>query len=297
VPWPKDESTIGEALIRSLLEDQHADLANLPLARVGLGFDNEVWRLGDEFVLRLSRHAIGANLLSNELRWQPEVTKKVNLRVPKIVRRGEPSEDFPWPWAVLTWLEGTTADGGVLRSGPDAVRIMVAFLRAVHQAAPKSAPHNEWRGVPLEQRSNIIDERLATLGESVNHVAIRSLWERAVFAPLWTSPNVWLHGDLHPGNILLEDGLPTGVLDFGDLCQGDPATDLGAVLMLLPGPTWGMLFDSYGSSDPAMTLRAVGWAVLFGVFFTELGLSGRATYEAIGRATIKNALDFEASNL
>jgi Ser/Thr protein kinase RdoA (MazF antagonist) len=28
---------------------------------------------------------------------------------------------------------------------------------------------------------------------------------------------VWLHGDLHPANILVDDGQVSGVIDFGDI--------------------------------------------------------------------------------
>ena len=43
----------------------------------------------------------------------------------------------------------------------------------------------------------------------------------------WSGPPLWLHGDLHPANILVDaTGHLRAVLDFGDLTAGDPATDL-----------------------------------------------------------------------
>ncbi|MGI5439901.1 phosphotransferase [Streptomyces shenzhenensis] len=49
-------------------------------------------------------------------------------------------------------------------------------------------------------------------------------------------PALWLHGDLHPA-ILTVDGAFCDVIDFGDLCAGDPACDLAASWVLLPtGP-------------------------------------------------------------
>ena len=35
-----------------------------------------------------------------------------------------------------------------------------------------------------------------------------------------------LHGDLHPANVLVNDGQVSGVIDFGDITAGDPASDL-----------------------------------------------------------------------
>lgn len=51
---------------------------------------------------------------------------------------------------------------------------------------------------------------------------------------MWSGPAVWLHGDLHPANVLTADGTFCGVIDFGDLCAGDPACDLAAAWTLLP---------------------------------------------------------------
>ena len=57
--------------------------------------------------------------------------------------------------------------------------------------------------------------------------ALTRVWERALAASEWTGPNVWLHGDLHPANLLLApSGALAAVIDFGDITAGDPATDL-----------------------------------------------------------------------
>lgn len=41
-------------------------------------------------------------------------------------------------------------------------------------------------------------------------------------------PPLWLHDDLHPANVVVSDGTLSGVIDFGDMCVGDPADDLAA---------------------------------------------------------------------
>ncbi|WP_260477795.1 phosphotransferase [Nonomuraea sp. WAC 01424] len=64
--------------------------------------------------------------------------------------------------------------------------------------------------------------------------AVRAVWEDAAAAPGWTGPALWLHGDLHPAKVLTADGTICGVIDFGDLCTGDPACDLAAAWTLLP---------------------------------------------------------------
>jgi len=49
---PPAELAIGPSLVRALLEDQHGDLAHLPLTDVGSGWDNKLFRLGDDLAVR-----------------------------------------------------------------------------------------------------------------------------------------------------------------------------------------------------------------------------------------------------
>jgi aminoglycoside phosphotransferase (APT) family kinase protein len=74
----------------------------------------------------------------------------------------------------------------------------------------------------------------------VDGAAVRRTRAAALAAPRWAEPPVWVHGDLHPANILVRRGRISGVLDFGDLTAGDPAADLSVRWMLhdLSGPGW-----------------------------------------------------------
>ncbi|WP_268960755.1 phosphotransferase [Rhodococcus sp. T7] len=84
---------------------------------------------------------------------------------------------------------------------------------------------------------------------------------------------LWLHGDLHPANVVVREGMLTGVIDFGEMCAGDPATDLSAAWILLPASAARRFFDAYGRADNAMITRARGWAVLRALGQTDLGTS------------------------
>ena len=86
------------------------------------------------------------------------------------------------------------------------------------------------------------------------------LWDEALAAPPWPGPDVWVHGDLHPANLLVEAGRLSAVLDFGDLCVGDPATDLVSGWMLFDGPAR-EAFRRASGTDDATWARGRGWAV------------------------------------
>jgi aminoglycoside phosphotransferase (APT) family kinase protein len=110
--------------------------------------------------------------------------------------------------------------------------------------------------------------------------AVRAVWEDAVAAPEWAGPALWLHGDLHPANVLTADGTFCGVIVFGDLCAGDPACDLAAPWILLPDGAADRFYDAYQPAADAATLRrARGWALLgalTGILIGEAGVLGRA---------------------
>ncbi|MEI2811361.1 MAG: phosphotransferase [Nocardioides sp.] len=92
---------------------------------------------------------------------------------------------------------------------------------------------------------------------------IRSIWDDAVAAPRWVGQSLWLHGDLHPVNVLTSDGDLCGVVDFGDMCTGDPAFDLAACWILLPDHETIEHFRSACplAADHATWRRARGWAI------------------------------------
>lgn len=280
------EIDISEGLVRAMLEEQHPDIAHRRLVQLDAGWDNVLWRLGDELLVRLPRRAVAAALTMNEQRWLPELAPRLPLPVPAPVRVGRPSGDYPWWWSVLPWLEGTPGDRASITDAEDAGLRLGRFLRVLHRPAPAGAPRNQWRGVPLVERADAIDERLARLADEVDVVALRRAWDRAVAAEPWSGAAVWVHGDLHPANVLIAEGTLAAVLDFGDLCQGDPATDVAAAWMLLPPDAMPVFATAYGRLDPDLLARSVGWAVLFGLMLVAVGLDGRPSYASVGRAIL-----------
>jgi aminoglycoside phosphotransferase (APT) family kinase protein len=105
---------------------------------------------------------------------------------------------------------------------------------------------------------------------------------------------MWIHGDLHPGNLLVDAGELTAVLDFGDVTAGDPATDLSVMWMLFPSDVRGDLFAASGrdrsnADDEQLWRRAHGWALSIGVAVVALGRDGNPLAE-LGKKTIAAAL-------
>ena len=288
---PAAEIDLAEPRLRSLLAAQHADLADLPLAELDAGWDNMLWRLGDELLFRLPRRRTAAPLLLNEQRWLPEIAPRLPLPVPVPVRVGRPSEEFPWPWSVVPWLHGTPGDRATLTDPDESARRLGLFLLSLHEEAPVDAPRNPHRSVTLAQRTLDFEARLTDLAPGIDQRAARRVWDRALSARPSTLPPVWIHGDLHPANVLVERGALCAVLDFGDVCAGDPATDLAGAWLLLPAAAQSTFAATYGAVDPDLERRTLGWAILFALMQIAIGNDGRPTYKRVGESALARAVE------
>ena len=280
---PHAENEITAELVQSLLRDQHPDLAGLPVTFGARGWDNQLWRLGDDLAVRLPWATQHADvLLRKEHAWLPVLAPRLPLPVPVPQRLGEPSERFPRSWIVTTWVPGEPGDRAPVTRGAEAADALAAFLTALHQPAPDGAPGSRGRGGPLADVTGYFArslEEAAGLGLIPDPDAVRAIWEDAVAAPAWAGPPLWLHGDLHPANVLTADGTFCGVIDFGDLCTGDPACDLAASWILLPEDAAGRFHDTYRPALDAATLRrarghAAGRAIT-GILIGDAGDHGR----------------------
>ena len=281
---PRAEVEVSDGLVRQLIADQHADLAELPIARGEAGWDNFMFRLGSSLAVRMPRRELGARLIENEQRWLPTLAGGLPLPVPSPIRVGLPGRGYPWRWSIVPWLVGRSAN----LAPPDAGQAvpLARFLLALHRPAPADAPVNPARGVPIAQRAGD-SNRLSQLRDKTSAItpAVERAWQEGLRAAP-TTGKVWLHGDLHPRNVLVCDGAITGIIDWGDMSGGDPAVDLASVWMLLADAgAREVALQHYGASAETIA-RAKAWAVLFGVVLLENGLVDNPAHAAIGEATL-----------
>jgi aminoglycoside phosphotransferase (APT) family kinase protein len=214
--------------------------------------------------VRLPRRTVAVELLANEQRWLPSFAARLPLPVPAPVAIGLPGNVFPWPWSVAPWIEGQPAD--IDLAGADQGPALAAFLRALHSPALEDAPVNPVRGVPLAVRAERIGAVIARV-KSTSHVVTRGVeraWAEGLKAEA-AHERVWLHGDLHARNVLVRGGVLAGVIDWGDMCGGDAATDLLSVWTLLGDQRAREAAIRDYAPSPSLLARAMGWAVLFGV--------------------------------
>ncbi len=286
---PEAEVEINCSLVRDLLTEQHPDLADEAILPAANGWDNKMFRLGEELAVRLPRRRVAARLIEHEQRWLPEIARRVPVAVPTPVRVGRPGSGFPWKWSVIPWVQGTSTDQQPL--GEDQAAAFGSFLRQLHLPAPPTAPANPYRGVALAERDATLQGRLQRLAQrhlGVDWDAVGRAWKEGLEASK-SSRTVWIHGDLHPRNVIGRGGALAAVIDWGDLTSGDRTTDLAAAWMHFPNQAHLAFWSAYGEPSPNLVVRARAWAVFFGVVLLETGLIDDEIFARVGKQTLERA--------
>ena len=193
----------------------------------------------------------------------------------------------------MRWFAGQTA---AVVDTLDLARLALDlgdFLGALHQPAPAGAPANPWRA-SLQARAAITLQYLERVEPLVDGGAVLELWEHALATPAWAGPPLWLHGDLHPGNLLIQDGRLAAVIDFGDMTSGDPAIDLSAGWGLFPASLRATFRRAarHASNpiDDHTWMRARAWALTLGLAYLA-NSKDDAAFSAVGLRYIDMALE------
>lgn len=292
---------VGPELIRDLLRDQHPDLAELPLREVDGGWGNQMWRLGENLAVRVQRMNATTESQLLERRWLPQLAPRLPLLIPVPVREGAPSEAVPKIWTVVTWIPGLPLDRTMITRADDAAEALGGFLEALHRPAPADAPKDTvGRAAHPKDCVDGFEYFFTALDSAAfdgKGERVREVWDDATVAPTWGGPGVWVHGDLHPANVVVNDGSISGVVDFEGVHAGDPAADVAAAWVLLPDGAAGRFFDVYAAADDAMVRRARGHAVLKSLFLMLMGQNGlrgipggKPAWGPLGRASLDRAL-------
>ncbi|WP_030394197.1 aminoglycoside phosphotransferase family protein [Kitasatospora purpeofusca] len=230
---------IDEDLVRRLVADRFPQWAGLPVTRFPSGGTvNAMYRLGEAMVVRLPLVDWGASDVAMEQEWLPRLAPLLPVAVPEVLGAGGPAEGYPWPWSVYRWQEGANPQAGALRKPVRLAEDLAGFVTAIRSLTLPDAPPAH-RGGPIElldeETRTAIGELRALPEEGVDCAAVTAVWEDALAAPAWDGRTVWLHSDLMPGNLLVdEDGRLTAVIDFGCAGAGDPSCDLFPAWNLLP---------------------------------------------------------------
>lgn len=255
---------IDTALVSRLAATQFPqwrDLAVRPVASGG--WDNRTFHLGDEMTVRLPSAAAYSLQVEKEHRWLPRLAPLLPLPIPVPLAMGMPADSYPWHWSVYGWIEGETARreniADLSQFAADLAGFLIALKRIDPNGGPSPGQHNFFRGGPLSVYDGGARQAITALGSRIDTNVASAVWEAAL-AATWQGPPVWFHGDVASGNLLVDDGRLSAVIDFGTSGVGDPSCDLVIAWTLFEGEGR-EVFRAGIAVDDAAWARGRGWAL------------------------------------
>ena len=259
-----DEVDINVSLAGRIVAAQFPQWADLPVEPVEFdGWDNTTFRLGEDMSVRLPSAAAYAPQVEKEHRWLPRLAPFLPLPIPVPLAKGKPGEEYPFPWSVYHWLDGEPATVGRIDDLAGFATTLADFLTALQRIDPTDGPppgrHNFFRGGSLTVYDAESRQAISALEGEIDADAATATWEAAL-AATWHGAPVWFHGDVAAGNLLVEGGRLSAVIDFGTSGVGDPACDLAIAWTLFGGESRDALRSALRQDD-ATWARGRGWAL------------------------------------
>lgn len=265
VDIPDGRAGIDAGLVERLVARQFPQWAGLPVRPVEVdGWDNRTYRLGDDMTVRLPTAEGYAPAVQKEHRWLPVLAPSLPVPVPVPLALGVPGEGYPFPWSVRRWLDGRTASPDLVDDLAGFAVSVAEFILALHRVdasdGPRAGAHSFYRGASPGHYDDGTRRALAALEGSIDARRAAAVWEDVLRAPQWSGPPRWFHGDIAHGNLLVDGGKLTAVIDFGTSGVGDPACDLVIAYTMFSGESR-RAFREAVALDDATWARARGWAL------------------------------------
>jgi aminoglycoside phosphotransferase (APT) family kinase protein len=294
------QADITVELVARCVADQLPRWRDLPVRPVPSdGTVNALFRLGDEIVLRFPLLPSRSDELRAGLREEQDHARRIGpqvpLEVPEPLALCEPSDEYPGPWTAYRWIPGEPASRRNVADFEAFARDLAEFVHALHAIDTEG---RRWsgsgRGGPLGRHDEGVRQALAESVALVDTERLEPIWRRCLAAPAPASPDVWVHADLMPGNLIVRDGRLVAVIDFETVTAGDPAVDLVTAWNLLPR----IAREPYRQAldvDDAEWVRGRGWAFVQAIVALPYYVDTNPGMAAIARHTLDALLEADTS--
>lgn len=293
------EWEVNEEQARTLIGRQFPQLSSKQVKRLGWGWDNTVFLIGDEYVFRFPRRTFAVGPIRMEGKLLPKLDAYLTIPYPKPLFYGEASDEYPAPYLGYAHVPGDFPIGLAEERRALSAETLAKFLRRLHefpvQAALECGVQQDHRNltdiasrkVKMEGFLSKVVEHLSPEEFGAIEAYIGSLPQDRVEAV-----NKVLHGDLHFKNMLVnENGIVSGIIDWGDLSVGHPACDLSIAYSFLPPYARGVFFETYGGADEETKLLARLLAVYIPILILMQAIDdGNETIAAEAKSNIMRAL-------
>lgn len=218
-----------------ILAAQLPELGGLPVTKLGEGWDNDLYVVGnEEWVFRFPKRAERVPWLWREIAVVDRVAQVLGPLVPRFEHVGVASEDFPYPFVGYRFVPGLAADRiDPLTSG--LAREIGGVLARLHAIDPSGVPPTPagWEDEPavpsrIARLVGLAEPVLARLPRPAR-TKVEPYLAGAVVAPSGQGPDRrrLCHNDISAEHLIVEPagGRLAGLLDWTDAMVTDPVAD------------------------------------------------------------------------
>lgn len=283
---------VSPELVRELVDEQFPAWRGLRITAVqGPGTVNAIFRIGDELAARFPLQPGAAGTVRSEFEREADAARELagrtRFRTPEPVALGEPGAGYPLPWSVQTWLPGVTAsedDPAESIGFAHDVAEFIAGVRGMDTGGRTFRGHG--RGGDLRAHDAWMETCFARSGPLLDVPRLRRMWQVLRDLPRGPGGDVMSHGDLIPGNVLVDGGRLAGILDVGGLGPADPALDLVAAWHLLGTGPRQVFRDDLGCGDLDWA-RGQAWAFEQAMGLVWYYAGSNPAMSLLGRRTLR----------
>lgn len=254
---------ISVELVEKLISEQFPQWKELKVKPVKHnGHDNRTFHLGDKMTVRLPSGKAYEPQVQKEAKWLPILARNLSLPITEPVAEGCPTADYPYVWSINKWLSGDTVTRNNINLSvfaEELANFLLEFESITASDGPIAGPHNFYRGGNLSVYDSETKEALHKLKGEINIEKCQLIWQQALSSK-WENEPVWIHGDIAPGNLLVQNGHLSGVIDFGILGTGDPSCDLAMAWTFFDKESRDVFIKSM-NLDKDTWNRSKGWAL------------------------------------
>ena len=203
--------------------------------------------------------------------------------------RGRASREYPFSWAIYSWIDGTPYADGLVEDERQAANDLARFVLELRDLNPVAGAPRAGRR-PLRELDAVTREAIEASRDVIDSAAADAAWTRALAAPAWSGTPVWIHTDLLRPNVLVRDGRLCAVIDFGGVGVGDPAADVIAAWSVF-GATGRATFRAALDVEDGMWERARGFALHQAAQIIPYYAETNPAFVALAKRTIEEILD------
>ncbi len=283
-----DEIEISDNTVIKLIREQFPQFGDFPISRVkSTGTVNAIYRLGEEYCIRLPLLPWADKSLRKECDILPFIAGKVTLAIPQVIGLGKPNAEYPLAWAIYGWLNGEIYDG-TLTDETETAKALARFITELHSIeVPEGAPKAGRK--PLRELDESTVNALKECKGDIDEKKALKLWDELLSTTPWDGNPVWIHADLLKPNLLVSNLRLSAVIDFGSAGVGDPAFDIIPAWAVLTSNARG-LFRSILNVDDNTWLRAQAYALHQAALIIPYYRESNPAFVVQAKHTIENML-------